>query len=82
MKMVNDHQNINNNITNTRLHLINRPNLRIPVTMNDNSIVTLVYKVCTSAYIIKIRRTPSPVLQLSDEKQEHQDNKFLKVIQQ
>lgn len=80
--MINDHRNINIDVANTRLHLINRPDLRIPVTMDDNSIVTLIYKVCTSTYIIKIRRTPSPIVQLSDEKQEHQDNKFLKVIQQ
>jgi len=59
---------IDNGIANTHLHLINRAGFRIPITVNNNSIVTLIYKVCTSAYIIKIRRTPNPIVQLSDEK--------------
>lgn len=51
----------------THLYLINRPRIRIPITMNNNSIVTLIYEVCTSAYIIEIRRTPNPIMQLLDE---------------
>lgn len=74
--MINDHQNMHNNATNTHLHLINRPSLRIPITMNNNSIVALINEVCTSTYIIEIRRTPNPIMKLSDEKKEHQENKI------
>lgn len=32
--------------------------------MNYNSIVTFIYEVCTSTYIIEIRGTPDPLVQL------------------
>lgn len=53
---------------NTHLYFINRTNFWIPVTMNYNSVVTFVYEVRTSTYIVKIWWTPGPILQLIDKR--------------
>lgn len=56
-----------NHHDNTHLYLIHLPSLWIPITMNYNSIVAFIYEVCTSTYIIEIRRTPGPLVQLLQE---------------
>lgn len=62
--MINELLSPKNYDANTDLYLINRPSLRISITMNNNSIVTLIYKVCASTYIIEIWRSPNPIMQL------------------
>lgn len=53
----------------THLYLIHRSSIWITITMNDNTVVTFVYEVCTSTDIIEIRGTTNPMVQLSNEEQ-------------
>lgn len=50
----------------THLNSVDRPCIWIPIAVNNNSIVTLVYEVCTSTNIIQIRRSANPTVQLLD----------------
>lgn len=50
--------------SNTHLDLINGTSVWISVTVNNDSIVALVYKVRTSTYIVQMWGTPCPILQL------------------
>lgn len=46
------------------LNYIQRTSLRIPVTMDNDTIITFVYKVCTPTDVVQIWRITSPILQL------------------
>lgn len=48
------------------LHDIQRACILIPVSVNYNPIITFVYEMCASTYVIHIRWASIPVLELAE----------------
>jgi hypothetical protein len=55
---------IHNKGAKTNLYDINRASIWIPVSVDDNPIITFIYEMCTSTDVIHIRRCPIPVVKL------------------